>query len=185
MTCSNPMYIEQMRVADFLDEPHVAIVKALLLQFQPTFLDILPLYIVMLGFFPAILLGLRYQPALVLVLSALIYAAVQVFGFPVPAYPEGHVWYFNPLAWQFLFVAGAALGHWSAQARPLSRRWMEIGFPIAAAIFVTALVIKVTWTVHAAWEPFPGLFLRGLWPLNKNNLSLVRLVPLFAACVLG
>src|SRR5258708_11890532 len=109
----------------------------------------------MLGIFPVILLGLRYQPALVLVPSALIYAAVQVFGFPVPAYPEGHVWYFNPLAWQFLFVAGAALGHRGAQAQPLPRGLMRVGFPIAAAIFVTALVIKVTWTVHGVSEPLP------------------------------
>src|SRR5439155_1114581 len=43
-TFNNPMYNEEMRVADFLDEPHVAIVKALLLEFQPTFLDILPLF---------------------------------------------------------------------------------------------------------------------------------------------
>ena len=42
-TFNNPMYNDEMRVADFLQEPHVAIVKALLLQFQPTFLDILPL----------------------------------------------------------------------------------------------------------------------------------------------
>ena len=39
-TFNNPMYIDEMRVGDFLEEPHVAIVQALLLQFQPTFLDI-------------------------------------------------------------------------------------------------------------------------------------------------
>ena len=58
-TFNNPMYNDEMRVADFLEEPHVAIVKALLLEFQPTFLDILPLYIVLLVIFPVILLGLR------------------------------------------------------------------------------------------------------------------------------
>src|SRR5262249_13100597 len=54
---NNPMYNEEMRVADFLDEPHIAVVKALLLQFQPTFLDILPLYIAMLLIFPPVLIG--------------------------------------------------------------------------------------------------------------------------------
>ena len=48
----NPMYNEEMRVADFLEEPHIAVVKALLLQFQPAFLDILPMYILMLAIFP-------------------------------------------------------------------------------------------------------------------------------------
>ena len=51
-TFNNPMYNDEMRVGDFLEEPHVAIIKALLLEFQPTFLDILPLYILLLVIFP-------------------------------------------------------------------------------------------------------------------------------------
>src|SRR6266404_7992899 len=62
-TFKNPMYNEEMRVADFLEEPHIAVVKALTLQFQPTFLDILPLYILLLLIFPIILIGLRLHPA--------------------------------------------------------------------------------------------------------------------------
>src|SRR6202047_5523932 len=96
-TFKNPMYNEEMRVADFLDEPHVAVVKALLLQFQPTFLDILPLYILMLVIFPIILIGLRLNTMIVLSLSLLLYVIVQLDNISVPAYPEGHVWYFNPL----------------------------------------------------------------------------------------
>ena len=107
---NNPMYNDEMRVGDFLEEPHVAIVKALLLQFQPTFLDILPLYIVLLAAFPLILIGLRLSPLLVLIPSFACYLVVQISGLSVPAYPEGHVWFFNPLAWQFLFVIGAILG---------------------------------------------------------------------------
>src|SRR5204863_5333497 len=100
----------EMRVADFLDEPHIAVIKALLLEFQPTFLDILPLYIVMLLIFPAILIGIQRHWLQVLIVSAIVYLAVQLFSISMPAYPPGHVWYFNPLAWQFLFVAGAVLG---------------------------------------------------------------------------
>ena len=77
-TFNNPMYNDEMRVADFLEEPHVAIIKALLLEFQPTFLDILPLYILLLVIFPVILLGLRLQPLLVLIPSFLLYVVVQV-----------------------------------------------------------------------------------------------------------
>src|SRR5690348_6347822 len=36
----NPMYIEEMRVANFLETPHLAVIRALLLLFQPAFLDI-------------------------------------------------------------------------------------------------------------------------------------------------
>jgi hypothetical protein len=178
----NPMYNEEMRVADFLGEPHIAVVKALLLEFQPTFLDILPLYILMLVAFPVILLGLRRHWLWVLVPSAILYLAVQIFDITVPAYPEGHVWYFNPLAWQFLFVAGAALGNHSRDESVA--QMLKLAYPVAAAVFVAALVVKVSWTIHGVWEAFPGLFLKELWPVNKNNLSPLRLVPFFALVLL-
>jgi hypothetical protein len=180
-TFNNPMYNDEMRVADFLEEPHIAIVKALLLQFQPTFLDILPLYILLLVIFPVILLGLRLQPLSVLIPSFLLYAVVQATDLAVPAYPEGHVWYFNPLAWQFLFTAGAALGlrrtalspHRHA---PYARMWLLMAMVIIGAGFI----IRLSWTIHGVWDASPGFLLKYLWPVNKNNLSPVRIVPFFA-----
>ncbi len=179
----NPMYNEEMRVADFLDEPHIAVIKALLLQFQPTFLDILPLYIVMLVIFPAILLGIQRHWLAVLVPSAIVYLVVQLFDISVPAYPEGHVWYFNPLAWQFLFVAGAVLGNRATQGG-ISADLLNRAYPVAAAVFAAALAVKLSWTLHGIWDSFPGLFLKALWPVNKNNLSPLRLLPFFALVLL-
>jgi len=181
-TFKNPMYNEEMRVADFLDEPHIAVIKALLLEFQPTFLDILPLYILMLVIFPVILLGMQRHWLWVLVPSAVVYLAVQIFDITVSAYPEGHVWYFNPLAWQFLFVAGAVLG---GRAREESvAGLLKWAYPVAAVVFLAALAVKVSWTIHGVWDAFPGLFLRELWPVNKNNLSPLRLVTFLALVLL-
>jgi hypothetical protein len=177
-TFKNPMYAEEMRVADFLGEPHVAVVQALLLQFQPTFLDILPLYILMLVIFPAVLLAMRLQPLLVLLPSALLYLAVQVWGIAVPAYPPGVVWYFNPLAWQFLFISAALLGH--AHARGRRFPGLRALYPLALALFAVALVVRLSWTLHELWDPIPGLLLKELWPASKNNLSPVRLIPFYA-----
>lgn len=182
-TFNNPMYNEEMRVADFLDEPHVAVVKALLLQFQPAFLDILPMYIVMLLIFPAVLIGLRAHWLLVLAPSATLYVAVQVFNLSVPAYPAGHHWYFNPLAWQFLFVSGAVLAHLNAQ-RVGFPRLLRIAVPVAACIFVAAFVVRLSWTVHGLWEPVPPLLLKQLWPAPKDDLSPFRLIPFFALVLL-
>jgi len=180
---NNPMYNEEMRVTDFLEEPHIAVIKALLLEFQPNFLDILPLYILMLVIFPAILLGMQRHWLLVLVPSAIVYLIVQIFDISVPAYPEGHVWYFNPLAWQFLFVAGAVLGNRLTQGKSLAGP-MRLVYPVAATVFLAAFTVKVSWTIHGVWEPFPGLFLKELWPVNKNNLSPIRLVTFFALVLL-
>ncbi len=180
MAFNNPMYNEEMRVADFLDQPYISVIKALLLQFQPTFLDILPLYIVMMLIFPVILLGISYRPSLVLIPSLAAYLAVQLFGVPVPAYPEGHVWYFNPLAWQFLFVSGAVLGQFWARGRSLPRL-MPALLPLALVLLGAVLVVRVSWTLSSLWDGFPALFLREMWPVNKSNLSPLRLVPFFAA----
>ena len=182
-TFNNPMYNDEMRVGDFLDEPHVAIVKALLLEFQPTFLDILPLYILLLVLFPIALLGLRWRPLIVLIPSFLLYLFVQVTNVSVPAYPEGHVWYFNPLAWQFLFVAGAALGFPGRRDRWWSG-WARTLLSIAALVMAAGFVVKLSWTIHGVWDPFPGVLLKELWPVNKNNLSPIRIIPFFAAVAL-
>jgi hypothetical protein len=181
-TFKNPMYNDEMRVADFLDEPHVAVVQALLLRFQPAFLDILPMYIVLLLIFPAVLLGLRRHWLLVLAPSAALYVAVQIFDISVTAYPEGH-WYFNPLAWQFLFVSGAVLAHLNAGGRDLTPM-LRFVFPAAALIFLAALVVRVSWTWHTLWEPVPPLLLKQLWPAPKDDLSPIRLIPFFSLVVL-
>ncbi len=70
LAVNNPMYSEEMGVGDFLQQPHVAIIRALLLQFQPTFLDILPLYITLLAIFPLVLIAL-----IVISVSAVRYVA--------------------------------------------------------------------------------------------------------------
>ena len=183
MTFNNPMYNEEMGVGDFLDHPHLAVIQALILQFQPTFLDILPLYIVMLLIFPAVLLGLRRFALAVLILSGLIYLDVQIFNIDVPAYPEGHIWTFNPLAWQFLFVAGAALGHDGPVGRRAARFLRILVWP-AAALAAAALVVRLSWAFHGIWDGVPALFLRQLWPVNKGNLAPIRLVSFFALVVL-
>ena len=181
-TFNNPMYNDEMGVGDFLHEPHIAIVKALLLEFQPTFLAILPLYILLLVVFPLVLFGLRLQPLLVLIPSVVLYVVVQTTDLSVPAYPEGQVWFFNPLAWQFLFIAGAALGLPDGR-KWRSRQWQRVVLPLAVSIIAVGFVIKISWIIHGFWEPFPALLLKELWPLDKSTLSPLRLIPFFAMVV--
>jgi len=182
-TFNNPMYTEEMRVAAFLDEPYVAVAKALMLEFQPAFLDILPLYIVMLLIFPPVLLAMQRHWLLVLVPSAIVYLAVQIFDISVPAYPAGHVWFFNPLAWQLLFIGGAVLGDRTGRGQDFGRL-LRLAYPVAAVLFAASFVVKLSWTLHGIVPAVPGLFLRELWPIDKNNLSPIRLLPFLALVVL-
>ena len=108
----NPMYADEMGVGDFLETPHLAIIRALLLSFQPTFLDILPLYIVLLAGFPLVLLALRAPSAAAArALGGCSTALTLLRGWAPTTFPADHAWFFNPLAWQFLFVIGATAGY--------------------------------------------------------------------------
>jgi len=176
----NPMYAEELGVGDFLTQPHIAVLHALALDFQPPFLDILPLYIVLLAAFPLILLGLSRHLLLPGLVSAAVYALTLRFGWALHAYPDDRVWFFNPLAWQFLFVIGASLGYVRALGHPPYQppRWIgQAAVTVAGAI----AVISLSWTAHWIYDPFPPLFPK-LWyfTLDKTSLAPVRLFSILA-----
>ena len=58
----NPLYTEEMGVLDFLKNPDVTIFQALLLKFKPVNMDVLPLYILLLAWFPPMLWLLLRAP---------------------------------------------------------------------------------------------------------------------------
>lgn len=175
----SPIYAEELGVGDFLTEPHVALVRALTLEFQPTFLDILPLYIVLLAAFPMVLVALRRSTWLALVPSLCLYGAVYVFDLRFRGYPNGQSWFFNPLAWQLLFVVGAAAGYAKVQGASVSHKARWLVGP-ALAIVLAFFVIETSWAAHRLVDAIPALFLKELWPLNKTDLSPIRLVDFLA-----
>ena len=181
---NNPMYNDELRVGDFLAEPDVAVIKALTLEFQPTFLDILPLYIALSLVLPLILVGLRRMKRLVLVPSILLYAAVQIWDLNLPAYPEGRVWFFDPLAWQLPFVLGALFGFARVHRQVLlpARQWPVT---LAAAIAGIACVIRLLWVGHGFWEAIPAPFSALLEPVDKTGLAPVRVINFIALAVLA
>src|SRR5665213_1871302 len=83
----NPLYSEEMGVLNFLSNPDVTIVQALLLKFKPVNMDVLPLYIVLLLWFPPMLWLLLRSPSLGLLVSAAIYTASWMLGWNFPAWP--------------------------------------------------------------------------------------------------
>lgn len=172
MRFDNPIYVEEMNIASFLDEPHVAIVEALLLRFKPSYMDILPLYIALLFFFPFVLWLIGQSRILAVCLSLALYLMVRHFHFNLPGYPEGAVWYFNPLAWQLLFVIGASLGSVPRGAFPMPRRrWLMIA---AVTYIVFAFVVRQFWELDANDTQFPRWLGMLLYPMDKTNLSFWR-----------
>src|SRR5215218_5062483 len=102
----NPLYAEEMNALDFLKTPDVTIIQALLLKFKPANMDVLPLYIVLLMMFPMVLWLLIRSASATIALSVALYVLTWEFGWNLESWPSGH-WFFNPMAWQLLFVFGA------------------------------------------------------------------------------
>jgi hypothetical protein len=186
-TLNSALYAEEFLAADFLNEPGVAVIKALTLQFQPAYMDILPLYIVLLAGFPFVLAGFRSWPSVVLGMSFALWAAVQIEPrIALPAYPgPSRVWFFNPLGWQALFFLGAWLG-WRGTRETwpwLDRRWV---LGLAAALALTGLVVRFSWTLHNLYNPIPALGnTKFLWLfMSKGDLGLLRFLNVLVLAVL-
>src|ERR1700719_2027503 len=165
----NPLYSEEMGIMDFLKQPDVTIVQALLLRFRPVNMDVLPLYIVLMASLPLILLLMRWKPDVTLGLSVLLYAATWEFDLYFSAYPNGF-WAFNPLAWQLLFVFGAwcALGGATRMSRILESR---ITLWICITYLALAFCVTLTWYVPQFGHVMPRQLEQWIYPIDKTDLD--------------
>lgn len=178
----NALYAEEMGILDFLKRPDETIIQALLLKFRPVNMDVLPLYIVLLLLFPPILWLLQRAPAMALAGAALVYTAAWEFAWNIPAYPSG-VWFFNPFAWQLLFVFGAwcALGGAERLTR-LSRSRVMLVLVIVYLLF--AFFITMTWYFPRLGHAVPKWFEELIYPIDKTNLDVLRFAHFLALAVL-
>src|SRR6202050_2795538 len=84
--------INEFNVAGLVDQATDALRQGLLLKFKPVNLDVLPLYIVLMGFFPPVLWMMLRHPNLTMLASIGLWLASRQFGWNLPAYPGGS-WY--------------------------------------------------------------------------------------------
>jgi len=171
-TFENPLYAEEMNILDFLKQPDVTIFQALILKFKPVNMDVLPLYIMLLLFFPPMLWLLIQQPALALAGSALVYVLAWNLDWNLPAYPNG-AWFFNPFAWQLLFVFGAWCALGGAQRLSAALR-SRVVLAIAIAYLVFAFAVTLTWYVEPLRRFVPIWLSDWMYPIDKTNLDVLR-----------
>jgi hypothetical protein len=168
----NPLYTEEMGIMDFLKQPDVTIVQALLLRFRPVNMDVLPLYIVLMLFLPLILGLMKWKADVALALSVGLYALTWHYDWYLSAYPNGY-WAFNPLAWQLLFVFGAwcALGGARRMSGVLSS---PVTLWISLAYLFAAFCVTLTWYVPQLGHLMPRRIEQWMYPIDKTNLDVLR-----------
>jgi hypothetical protein len=177
----DPDDLSQFNVAVFISKPLHEFIQALALRYRPVNLDVLPLYIVLLGtFVPALWLIVR-KPTLILGCSLVVYFAARHFGWNLPASKSG-LWYFNPFAWQLLFFLGAWIALGGAQAiQPIIRT--RTVFWLAIAYLMFALVVTMAINAPDLGNLLPHWILQPFDPNDKTNLAPYRIVHLMALAV--
>jgi hypothetical protein len=157
----------------FLDRPAEVLFEGLILKFKPVNMDVLPLYIVLMLASPIMLWRLLRNRNITLLASIMLYIAARQFGWNLASYPEGNSWYFNPFAWQLLYVSGA---------------WLAVGGLVGLMPFIrsrTLLVLGVAYLVFAfvmamagrhpdIAQIFPPWFVGIFNPNDKTNLAPYR-----------
>jgi len=178
----NPLYFEYVNLTPLSFDPWGAIWRFLILLYQPGYLNILPLYIALLAAFPLIWWGLQRNAYGTLLASGGVWLASATWSINLPSWPEVYGWYFNPLAWQFLFTIGAFAAVRARRGAALSRHPLLI----AGAI----LYLAVGLIVAAPWINIPYLELPRLVPydalgyVSKTYLSAWRLGHVLAVAYL-
>src|SRR4051812_2664101 len=143
----NGFLIAKTGLAEFLRDPGFMFVQVLLLRYKPANMDVLPMYIAVLAAFAPVLWLLMRRSGVALFASFTLYAVARSLGWTVGSHGGG-TWYFNPFAWQLLFVFGAwcALGG-AARLGGLIRSRVVSAAAVLYLLFAFAIVM--TWRVPA------------------------------------
>ena len=177
----DPDDLNQFNVAVFMSMPLREFIQALALRYRPVNLDVLPLYILLLGTFaPALWLMIR-QPSLTLIGSMAVYFAGRHFGWNLAASPSG-VWYFNPFTWQLLFFLGAWIALGGAEAIQSVIRTRTV-FWLAITYLAFACVVTMAINDPDLGSLLPHWMLAPFDPNDKTNLAPYRVVHLIALAV--
>jgi hypothetical protein len=174
-------YLDETNMGFFVKDPGAALLHIAAMQYTPVNTDILPTFVLLHLAFPGLLWLLTRSAAVALAASFLLYLMVQVLSWHVPAWPSGEL-YFNPLAWQILFVFGA----WYADRGAARLRTIvqsRAALALAMLYLAFSLAITLSWQIKALEGFIPLAVSKLIYPIYKSHLAPVRLVHFLALAV--
>ncbi len=173
LTGHNMLLGEHGRATPFVD-PMRGIMGIVTLTHQIGYFNVLPLYVVFLIFAPFLFVLGLHNRWWMLGVSAGLYALARQLGINLPSWPDPGVWYFNPMAWQFMF----ALGMFSGLVMNDGRIPFHMGTYRLAYVFtlVAALVVSNGFGLVPGLVDAAGTYLD--W--DKTELGTVRIIDFLA-----
>ncbi|WP_119389221.1 OpgC family protein [Taklimakanibacter lacteus] len=180
MVFARPGYVHDMiynvGLKTFFENTAAAFVGMVLLGHQLGYFNILPMYMVFLALLPVMMWLARMSRALLFAASLVLWLAAGWYGLNIPNYPIPGGWFFNPFAWQLLFVIGFISGLWSREGR------MPEFNPLLFWLCIAWLVFACAWVRlgYSAWKPADTLIPQRLWNFDKTYFALPRLLHILA-----
>lgn len=174
-TLDRSEYLDEIHLDVLAEAPYRAMLEALFLSFQPAYLNILPMYVALLGMF-SLALPLLRRPALLLIFSASAYVFVRLTGFNFPSWTGGG-WYFNPVAWQLLFVIGAILSY---SPPKIAFRPAILDIFAVVNVAIGLLLLWLVWPYPEISSRLPAFAARALISVDKEGLHPMRLVSILS-----
>jgi hypothetical protein len=173
--------IQEMGLNYFVLHPQEALADGLLLRYKPNLTDPLPLYILLLLALPLILPWMLHKTGLAIGLSMALYAMVPLFGWNLSAVEDG-LWYFNPVAWQLLFVLGGACAVYGQRPVHHSYPWLQRSLlGVAATYVILSALITLSWKWPGLHDALmPKVLIDWLYPISKTDLAPLRLLHFLA-----
>lgn len=158
-------------------DPSEALLGIATLTYVPHYLDILPVYMVVLSLVPiAVLLARFVHPLAVPAASIGLWALANFYDWNLPgdtSEPRG--WFFDPFCWQILFFTGFSLSMKWLKPPPADRRLF--GMALAYILFGIAV------TVPAIYQTVPGMEAVQRWIVDhadKTFLDPLQILHFFA-----
>lgn len=172
----NPLLLEWNNAAAVFYDPVNTHIGLVLLTHQLGYFDILPLYVVLMLVAPLIVLIHRQAPNWLFALSLTIYLATLIFRIQIQSWPGEGQWFFNPLAWQFVFVLGFQMARVRGVGGFVRCHIFWIRLVALPIILVAAVAVAVGFWPDATKVPEPKL----LFLLSKTYATPIRLIQFLA-----
>lgn len=112
----------------YLTQPLATHVGLPFLLYQIGYVNILPMYMVMLLIAPLMLWAALRRPFLLWALSFAVWLGAGMWYWNLPNFPFSGGWFFNPIAWQFVFCTGLLIGVFLKSGRRFIpvMRWLQV-----------------------------------------------------------
>jgi hypothetical protein len=161
----------------WMENPAQYLWKVLFLLYSPGLFGLLPLYLLLSPVALIAVIALRRWPALVLASSFTLWWVAQTGGrFDFPFMQE--IWFFQPFAWQFLLVIGAASQmYWSEVTRIAGSRTLQ---SLAIVIVLTGFLLGMARLIRLTPAYAHLLF----YNVGKRHLAPIRLAHFLGLLIL-